>query len=272
MEFIIMAFVILAISAIIIIAASITSGLADKDSRSEELKLQKQKFDEERSRKEMEHTQNALHKELEAQRNQYKMSSSAKIDYEKFFSSGRSDKSHLFALYLSDACEENIPIITNMFSSVHPDKKQVEDEVAAFMYFSAKMLMKATDLDASEINLKYACQSDAHGRRYDTFWDRQMIYEDIYFDKPVRAYWDPSGNLVKDNTNALISCLMAMCDFIWEPHLKDATDYDEYIQKPVTIKSIDAAMNFQMVYVKVSMQVILFMEMIVGTAHNLDLI
>lgn len=210
--------------------------------------------------------------EMEARRNQYKMSSTAKIDYESFFSSGKGDKSHLFAKYLSDACEENIPIITNMFVKVNSDKKQIESEVAAFLYFSSKILMKASELDYSEIDIKCSVQTDNHDRYDNTYWDRQLIYEDIYFGKPVRAYWDPSGDLSKSNTNALIACFMAMSDFVWEPNLKGATHYDEYYYKPLTIKSIDQAMQFQMVYAEASMQVALFMEMVAGTARNLGLI
>ena len=213
-----------------------------------------------------------IEKELEARRNQYKMSSTARIDYEEFFDSGRSTQSHLFAQYLSDACEENIPIIANFFMKAHTDRKYVESEVAAYLYFCCYMLIKATNLDTDEINIKCSIQNDKKGRDDEIYWNRRMIYEDIYFGSPVRAHWDFNGDLIKHNDNPLIFCLMAMSDFIWEPHLKNSTYYDEYYSKPLTIKSIDQAIGFQLIYADANMQTALFMEMIAGTARNLQLL
>lgn len=210
--------------------------------------------------------------EIDARRTRYQMSSKAKIDSNEFFDSSRSHKSYLFAKYLSDVCEENIPVITEMFAQVNPDQKATADEVAAFLYFSAMTLMKTTGLEYRELHTQVLTQSEQHGRDDTTYWNRELIYEDIIYGKPVRAYWDPSGKLVSKNSNSLISCLMAMCDFIWEPHLKDATEYNEYFSKPLALKSIDKAMQFQTVYSDVSMQVALFMEMVSGTAHKLKLL
>lgn len=209
---------------------------------------------------------------IAVRKNTYKMNSSARIDSEEFFSSDRSAKSRLFAEYLSDVCEENIPVIVDMFVKANPDKEAVESEITSFLYFSSYMLMQASDLDAREIYMKCSIQNDRHGRDDEMFWNRKMIYEDVYFGKTPRAYWDPSGNVLRENNNPLISCMMVMSDFIWEPDLKDSTDYDEYRNQPITIKSIDKAMEFQTIYAKVSMQIAAFMEMISETAHRLNLI
>jgi hypothetical protein len=88
----------------------------------------------------------------------------------------------------------------------------------------------------------------------------------------VRAYWDPSGHLVKNTTNPFIFGMIAMMDFIWEPHLKGSNLYDDYISQPITVKSYVDAMRFIEIYRNVLLEISLLTEVVSGAAKRLNLI
>lgn len=213
-----------------------------------------------------------INDEIEYRRHIYKMSSSATIDYQAFLQADNSTRSKMFSEYLLTACEENIPLLTQSFLKVNPDKNHVESEVAAYFQFIGITLMQSTNLYELDFFIDFSASNEEKNRDAARFENRVEIYYAILAGSPLRAYWDPSGNIVKNNSNPLISCLMTMSDFIWEPGLKDSTIYDEYINHPITIKSIDKAMEFQRIYADVNMQVALFMDMVAGTAQRLEIL
>lgn len=213
-----------------------------------------------------------INDEIEYRRHIYKMSSSATIDYQAFLQADNSTRSKMFSEYLLTACEENIPSLTQSFLKVNPDKKHVESEVAAYFQFIGLSLMRSVDLYELDFLVDFTLSNEENERDASRFENRMDIYFSIMTDSPIRAYWDPSGEIVKNNSNPLISCLMAMSDFIWEPNIKNSTSYDEYMSHPITIKSIDKAFEFQSVYADVNMQVALFMDMVAGTAQKLGIL
>lgn len=214
----------------------------------------------------------ALENDIEYRRVQYAKSSSATINHYAFLNSDKPIRSKMFSDYLLTACEENISYVTKAFLSVCPDKKHVESEVAAYFQFIGITLMQSTNLYELDFFIDFSASNEEKNRDAARFENRVEIYYAILAGSPLRAYWDPSGNIVKNNSNDLISCLMTMSDFIWEPGLRDSTSYDEYINHPITIKSIDKAMEFQRIYADVNMQVALFMDMVAGTAQRLGIL
>lgn len=196
----------------------------------------------------------------------------AKMDFESFHSYSRYDKSQVFAKYLSEVCEETIPMVSELFEDYHPDKEYVSGEVAAFFYFASYQLLQACGLDGSDMLIYWHSECEKIGRDPKIFWNRQMIYEDIFFGAQVRAFWDPSGDRIKSNTNELIFCFMALADFIWEPHMKDITEHNEYIKQAITVKPIQAAHNFNYAYELALIPTCYFMELVSNTAFKLNLI
>lgn len=203
---------------------------------------------------------------------EYSKNIRAKMDFESFHSYSRYDKSQVFAKYLSEVCEETIPMVSELFEDYHPDKEYVSGEVAAFFYFASYQLLQACGLDGSDILIYWYSECEKIGRDSKIFCNRQMIYEDIFFGAQVRAFWDPSGDRIKSNTNELIFCFMALADFIWEPHMRDVTEHNEYIKQALTVKPIQAAHNFNYAYELALIPTCYFMELVSNTAFKLNLI
>ena len=203
---------------------------------------------------------------------EYSKNIHARIDFEEFADSGYFNQSQAFAKYLSEVCEETIPTVSEFYEDYHPDKNYVSSEVASFFYFASYQLLRASGLDERQILTYWEIESEKRGRDSETFWNRKMIYEDIFMGAQVRAFWDPSGERIKSNTNELIFCFMALADFIWEPHMKDVTEHDDYIRQPLTLKSIEVAQNFNLVYEFALIQTCYFIELISNTAFKLKLI
>lgn len=213
-----------------------------------------------------------LKKELETRRIQYQKNTTATIDYQAFLCADKAEQSKMFSDYLLTACEENIELITQIFAKANTNRYDVESEVAAYFQFIGITLLQTADLYELDFILDFNTLNEKHGRDPARFENRVDIYLGVVSGAPVRAYWDPSGNAIKCNSNPLISCLMTMADFIWEPHLKDASEHDEYYRKPLTVKSIDKAMEFQSIYAEANMQAALFMDMVASTAQKLGIL
>lgn len=239
-------------------------------------KSENKKIEQNKNRAEAEYRRREAEKEVEkailSASQEYSKNIQAKIDFEEFDNLSYYDQSRVFAKYLSEVCEETIPTVSEFYEDYHPDKNYVSSEVASFFYFASYQLLRASGLDERQILTYWEIESEKRGRDSETFWNRKMIYEDIFIGAQVRAFWDPSGERIKSNTNELIFCFMALADFIWEPHMKNVTEHNDYLKQAVTVKSIDIAQNFNLAYEFALIQTCYFMELVSNTASKLNLL